>query len=518
MFVQKLHEILDKQKAEGYVPAIRSSLFFVYACSIMLFFTKTSPLFSFNPWVDSNAFFTMGKGMANGLVPYRDLFEQKGPLLYFYHEIAYFISNTSFTGVYMLECIFLFFSMVLMFKLSSLYAGKRTSAIIAVLFPALILNENAFLSGDSAEEFCIPFLLLLLYSVLKHFRLKRETFSTGFYLVNGLSIGAVLWTKYTLLGAWIGFYLVIAVICIYKGKWKELIQAVVYTASGLVIASVPWIGYFGMHHALHSLFSVYFIFNMVSYPSEYGFLGKLLHCAINIGKAFGRNPAALVLTLAGFIDFMFTKKYLKQPSGKLMLFSIILFLLLGVYYGGRDYYYYFLIITPLSGLGLITIAGLLKRVSFFQSLNKDYMFLTYVFFTALAIAVCFSVNHNILGSKFYVKERSPQENFAEIMNSSSHPTLLNYGFLDGGFYLKANIVPTIKYFERQNISYDIFPENMNEQNRYLREKKVRFAVVRTFPGVPAERLRIPYIHQNYRVVAEQPDHERIFKYVLFQAK
>ena len=57
-------------------------LILVSFCSL-LFCTKNSWLYSFNDWVDGNAFFTMGKGMVNGLVPYKDLFEQKGPLLYF---------------------------------------------------------------------------------------------------------------------------------------------------------------------------------------------------------------------------------------------------------------------------------------------------------------------------------------------------------------------------------------------------------------------------------------------------
>ena len=40
-----------------------------------------SPLYPFNPWDDANCFFTLGRGIIHGLVPYRDLYEQKGPLL-----------------------------------------------------------------------------------------------------------------------------------------------------------------------------------------------------------------------------------------------------------------------------------------------------------------------------------------------------------------------------------------------------------------------------------------------------
>ena len=60
--------------------------------------TKSSPAYPMNDWVDANAFFTMGKGLMNGLVPYRDLFEQKGPILYFVYGIGYLLSHKSFLG------------------------------------------------------------------------------------------------------------------------------------------------------------------------------------------------------------------------------------------------------------------------------------------------------------------------------------------------------------------------------------------------------------------------------------
>lgn len=62
----------------------------------MLIFSKSSPLYFINDWVDANAFYSVGKGIAHGQVPYKDLFEQKGILLYFIHTIAYNLSSTSF--------------------------------------------------------------------------------------------------------------------------------------------------------------------------------------------------------------------------------------------------------------------------------------------------------------------------------------------------------------------------------------------------------------------------------------
>ena len=56
-------------------------LFCFLAASVPLMIcSKSSPLYPFNDWPDVNMFFTMGKGMLKGRVPFVDLQEQKGPM------------------------------------------------------------------------------------------------------------------------------------------------------------------------------------------------------------------------------------------------------------------------------------------------------------------------------------------------------------------------------------------------------------------------------------------------------
>ena len=71
----------------------------IAAAAVLAIGTKSSFLYPLNDWVDSNCFYTMGKAMVHGKVLYRDLYEQKGPLLYMLHAVGYLISPGSFTGV-----------------------------------------------------------------------------------------------------------------------------------------------------------------------------------------------------------------------------------------------------------------------------------------------------------------------------------------------------------------------------------------------------------------------------------
>ena len=56
--------------------------------------SKSSFLYPFNDWVDVNCFFTVGRGILHGLTPYRDLYEQKGPLTYLLFALAAAVSGS----------------------------------------------------------------------------------------------------------------------------------------------------------------------------------------------------------------------------------------------------------------------------------------------------------------------------------------------------------------------------------------------------------------------------------------
>ncbi|MEH7462532.1 hypothetical protein V7166_10755 [Bacillus thuringiensis] len=478
---------------------------FFYSFFIMLFFTQTSPFFTLSEWVDSNAFFTVGKGMANGVVPYQDIFEQKGPLLYGLHALAYSFSHTTFFGVYILESLVMFANVVLAFKISRLYLNWMPSALISIFFPVLVLNQKAFRFGDSAEEFSIPFIMILLYMIFKYYKYGSDSlFKRGIFLLNGIMIACVFWIKFTLVGAWIGFYLAILFICIGEKRWKDLVNAIVFTFAGLVLASIPWFIYFGMNHAIQDLIDVYLKFNLGTYSSQVGKVEKLANFAFTFGDAFNGNFESKVLILVGLIDFMFTWKYFKDRSQKWMLLSTVIFLIVGVYIGGRGYPYYFLIITPLGLFGLIAIAHFIQNANIKSqiTLGKSKWFALSMMAVA-TIFFCFGYNSNMKASKFYQKGPLAQQTFAEIMHQEPNPTLLNYGALDGGFYLAADIVPNIRYFERQNIGYDEYPENMDEQHRYIKEKKVKFVVFGVDPKTSPDEVNVPYLRENYRLVAEQ---------------
>lgn len=73
------------------------------------------------------------------------------------------------------------------------------------------------------------------------------------------------------------------------------------------------------------------------------------------------------------------------------------------------------------------------------------------------------------------KEDLPQYRFRDIIRTVENPTLLNYGFLDGGFYTVCDVVPTCKYFCGLNSRAE---EIAQGQKQCLEEGTTDFIVTR----------------------------------------
>lgn len=83
--------------------------------------------------------------------------------------------------------------------------------------------------------------------------------------------------------------------------------------------------------------------------------------------------------------------------------------------------------------------------------------------------------------------------------------MLNYGFLDSGFYTAADKLPVGKYFARINLSYEALPEMYDEQRELVKSGKVDFVIVRALKDEGEDIIKTRYgsLFKNYEVVAQQ---------------
>lgn len=459
---------MKKKQWKKYGYCLLVSFIFLLLCS------KCSPLYVINDWYDANAFFTVGKSMVRGTVPYLELFEQKGPLLYLIYGIGSIISPTTFFGVFLLEVISFSIFLYYISKIIELFLKEEMSYFIIPVLSFVIVCSRPFTHGGSAEEFIFPLLTASLYYLTKYLKGKDAKIPRKEVLISGILAGAVLWIKYSLLGFWFGWMASVFFILLIKKEWKEAFLDCFIFLGGMIIASVPWVLYFNMNGALEEMWNTYFLFNVSQYSSSISWYEKIFKTFEVIFQVVTYYFQYLLLIFIPLLISIKEKTFYEEKKGSIVLLITAFLLLFGIFIGGVRFRYYSLPIAPFLVFGMIFF---IKTCTMFENRNwkkEERWIVTGIILACSLIFTCArSSNFAVItkGKDYYAQFR-----FASVIEKKEDAKILNYGFLDGGFYLTSNTIPNVYYFERQNISHSVYPKNMDEQRKYIKNKEVDFII------------------------------------------
>ena len=450
----------------------------ISAVLVLLICTKSSPLYPLNDWEDANIIFTVGKGMTHGKVPYRDLFDQKGPFSFLLYAVASLISGTSFAGLYVLEVLsfaaFLYYS----YKTVSLYESRNTFLFIPVL-AMLVASAMSFAHGGSIEELFLPAYAFSFYELLRSFR-NDDPIGNGKLLLHGILAGCMFWAKYTLTGFYIGWLLLLFVYLLFKRRAGAAFRSVFLFLAGIAAASVPWLIYYAVHHATPDLWKYYFFNNIAGYGSaeENSVLLAFWSVVRMTGATLYRNLQYSVLIAGGILYLMFSRRTCLSVPERIAPAVLFLFTVAGIYAGGTGYRYYGVVLTVFACLGFIPLLRLLNRVIPAERFATAGAAAACACLTLLvSAALCFPISSNTYMLRMR-KQELPQYRFAETMRSVStddSPSLLCYHMMDGGFYLAVDSVPDFRCFTWLNSATE---EILQEQNSYLTNPGIEFVVTR----------------------------------------
>lgn len=477
---------------------------------LLLLCSRSSFLYPCNDWNDANSYFTMGKGMMNGQVIYRDLYDQKGPYLYLAYGIAYLLKHDSFAGVFLLEIIAISTFLFSCHKIITLYCRQEISRLLLPLLGAFILSSKSFYWGGAAEEFCLPLMGFSLYFSMKYF--KEQTDSTPCFkmiLLNGIFAGIVMQVKYTMLGFYFAWMAMMAFAFLAKKNWLGFLRGCLTFLGGMLLTAVPWLIYFGINGALDDWYQCYIYNNIFLYSNlqEEGNtvfnriyeLAKLLYWLIL------DNLSYFAFILLGFLSALLSRKV--RWFEKVNILALIGFLFLGIYVGGSVLPYYSIPLTIFAVLGFVIIGQLSEKLSLQKVLTK---YAPAFMIVSTIVGMLFS--HVASMNTYFMKQEQDSYflyQFRDIVLEEEQPTLLNIGCLDAGLYTVADIIPTCKFFQTNGIAFDTM---FKEQERYVSEAQTMFIIARDeYPEV---------IWENYDLVSEAPYEwdGNTFTYYLFKKK
>ena len=449
------------------------------AAAVLMICSKSSFLYPMNDWVDVHCFLTMGKGLLHGQIPYVDLYEQKGPVLYFAYALASVFSQKSFFGVFLLEVITVGLFLHYSGKITQLYLGKsRLVYLVQIALGVITCTSYTFRHGAGVEEMSLWFLAYGLYSVLRCVH-ENRALSFREALLNGIFAGCTFWIKYTMAGFYLG--LALFVLLWYLGwicNGKKLLQTIGQFLLGFAAVSAVVLLFFWAVGGLEDLYTAYFYNNIFLYPNE-SELSKIAQILDNYQTMVQWVPQLTFLLCAGIVFFLLRlhKNYL-DLLGMLLCF-------VGLATGtcwGKSMSYYALVFYAFCVFGLIGIAWLFQAphvreiydllAERIPKLSKWVVALGLVF----AVVYSFAVSSNTYLME-YKKEDMPQYKFAETINLVEDATVLNFGFLDGGFYYAADVQPTCKFFCTFNVNA---PGMWQTQYEVINEKQVDFVITRKY--------------------------------------
>ena len=506
-------------------------LLFVYyllvSFTLMLLITRSSPLYPYNNWDDANSYFSMGKSMFHGIVIYRDIFDQKGPYLYFLYGLCSLISRRSFAGVFLMEVLWGAADLLGFHGILRLYSVRRQTAMLLLpICMAVTFASKSFYWGGSAEEICLPFLIWALYLTLRCFRTSdchtdsspektgsdsAPVFPFLTIFAIGLLCGFVAAIKFTLLGYYFAFMLLVLFSSFRHGRASDadpwfiyFLKACGVFLAGMFLPFVPWLVYFGIHKAIDDWYHVYIYTNVFIYSTfgaadkgeslyekMYG-LAKILYWLVL------DNIQYYVLIIPGLLYALLRRgsSFLERITPVLMFG----FLFLGIYIGGSSLPYYAFPLTVFAVFGIAAAGRLIELISSGSLLSSGPARAAAVLISvviSLGMIWQFSLN------SYYLRYRKADVflySFAKDIDavraqynksagsspeySADDPndelTLLNYNCLDCGLYTAADIYPSCYWFQTQTIPID---DVFDEQHRYIREGITDFVVVRDdYPG------------------------------------
>ena len=429
------------------------SFLFITICS------KNSFLYPMNDWGDVNCFFIVGRSLLDGKVLYRDIYDQKGPILYFIYALLSSISSTSFFAVYILEIITFAFFLFYAGKCVNLYIDDEVYSYLGmVIFGFVVVISKSFMHGGGLEEMLLFTQMYSIYVFLKWIK-KDQTPSKLACFTIGIFCAIAFWTKFLLCGFYLGLVLYVLYHCCYKYKdYKTLWMAIKYFLLGFCIITMIPIIYFAVNHALNDLFISYFYNNLFLYSGKDHY--ALWICILLF---FRSNLLSFSFLLILGILYVCSEKLTER------YFTIFLLLLTLItnYMSGKTYDYYGMVMAPFAIFGIIFLLNIFYK---FAKIKIHKTVLILVMICLIITSYFISSNTSFMKMK---KSDLPQYQFAKIMKEEHAKTMLYFGYLDNGFYYTSQLTPICKYFCGLNIPLQDLKDTQTE---YVEDGKVDFVI------------------------------------------
>ena len=433
--MKSMNPSIEKANFNKRVGSILIVLSFVVMALLAISTSPSSPWNRSETITDSGVFLTVGTQMKNGLMPYRDTFDHKGPVLYIINYLGVLINETS--GIIVFEFLALLVAVIFMYKIARLKIKNRyTSLFLTFIIFSLYLTFNIIDRGNLTEEYAMPFIAISLFYYLKYLMGKKVSYlNIG---VIGFCFACVLMLRVNMVSIWAVFSIIIFVKMLLEKKFSELWKMVLSFLVGTLVVILPIFAWLFIGGAFSDFIDVYLRFNM-SYAKT-GVNG------IVSTIAYFLETIILFLSAILTLYYNFIKK--SSTNYRLLWRSYLCAFVVAVVLAcmsGRNYPHYGMVLIPLTVFPFAALYSELES-------NKEYNLILVV--SLLLISVVYPAWLNTL--KYTVNSFSHRQTGELVADSvlkpcelieqytSTSDKIVVYGNR-GYIYLRCNRLPASRY-------------------------------------------------------------------------
>lgn len=399
--------------------------------------TSTSPIYAEPQMVDAGIFLTIGKYWTEGLVPYINLWDCKGPFQFLINYLGFILTGTR-TGVYMMEIMANSFSLYISYFIFRTELSSTRSALYVLL--VLLSGAAIWSDGSFVEEYCLPFLMLsfyLAYLWVKKSRDHRDCHHPPLYaFVYGVTFGICLFSRLTNALGLSGLILFVTITLIVQKKYKDLSLNIIFFLIGFCVISLPFIVYFYYKNALSEMWYGTLLYGIEYANNSHSELPLLVYLQLFI-RSFYNCFLLFTLSIIALI--------LKIRRSEHILWGLSTGLLLLWYINSNCFPHYGYLSLPFLCIFLLDLHLISEETIMSGRIIKRFVPYFFIFIVVAACAhgyVCL-----INGNKSYPKLAMYKELLSKIPSKDMEYFVAYNSNLDIYYYL--NIKPCYRFFVLQ---------------------------------------------------------------------
>lgn len=400
---------------------------------------------------DSSIFMMIGRGLNSGKRLYTDIFDHKGPVLFWIEALGMMFGRG---GIFALQCIFLWFDFISIWYISGKIGDERNRKqrfLYVVVFS--IILAYPFANGNLSEEYCLPFIFLSLCFALSDYQYgKPKRIHSFFY---GLFIGIIAFIRINNAIPIVGIILLWVIILIKQKKVKEVLCNIGIGILGICSVAIPICLWFALQEALYDMLFATFIFNF-KYSSNGALLSRLYDLKTLVKTLILFAPIVVSVILVRKWDFT------------------LLTCLTAISFGlGPGYNHYFMISVPVSCVGIGY--GILRN-------NRNKMAKKILKIMGVCVVICYAflsariIYKNI--DEYYISDEYQRKvnDIAEILAKIPDAERDNFvGFdVPASYYIYGEILPCYKYGILQSSWSSNAPEIMDAYVSELQSGNIHY--------------------------------------------